>query len=610
VTDTSIGDYALLSDCQSTALVRRDGSVDWYSPPRFDSPSVFARLLDEEGGHWSIRPVGDYAVERAYLNDTMVLRTEFRTEKGRVALTDALALGSGERGHDIGKRVPHVLLRRVEGLEGEVEMAVEFYPRLEYALTIPRVSPAEAGVVARGGPTELHLQTDSSLSADDSGATARFVVRAGEAADFALLYRRAAFGGEGDLTELDVSEELENTAEGWRSWAGIHSGYEGPYAEQVRRSALVLQALTYGPTGAVAAAATTSLPESLGGSLNWDYRFAWLRDLSLTLRALWVAACPDEVERFFRWIDGAVGGHLSEQDHIQIMYGVEGERDLTEHSLDHLRGFRGSRPVRVGNEAWKQKQLDVTGEVVYAVHLLRDQLGDEFDGLTAHLVSALADRAAKSWREPDAGMWEARDKERHYLTSKVMCWVALDRAVELAPRLGEHTDAQRVRGWKEAREEVREAILEQGWSEEAGAYAGAFGSDELDASVLLMPLVDFLPVREPRMRATVEAVERELTSDGLVHRWDGDENGFLLCSYWLVECLARAGEAEKATEIFERTTAYANDLGLLAEMVDAKSGELVGNFPQAFSHVGLVNAAWALSRAREGTVDSSPEQDK
>jgi GH15 family glucan-1,4-alpha-glucosidase len=607
--EVSVGDYAFISDCQSSALVRRDGSVDWYSPPRFDSPSVFARLLDEEGGHWSIRPAGEHEVERAYLDDTMVLRTEFRTEKGRLALTDALALGSGERGHDIGKRVPHVLLRRVEGIEGEVEMALEFYPRLEYALTVPRVSPTDAGVLARGGPTELHLQADRPLDVGDSGATARFTLSAGEAADFALLYRRAAFDEEGP-PDLDVGAALENAREGWASWAEIHSGYEGPYKGLVMRSALVLQALTYGPTGAVAAAATTSLPEKLGGSANWDYRFAWLRDLSLTLRALWVAACPDEVERFFRWIDGAVGGHLSEQDHIQIMYGVEGERDLTEHSLEHLNGFRGSQPVRVGNDAWKQKQLDVAGEVVYAVHLLRDQLGEEFDELTAHLVSTLADRAAESWREPDSGMWEARDKERHYLTSKVMCWVALDRAVQLAARLGERAGAQRVGGWKEAREEIRQAILERGWSEEAGAYAGAFGSDELDASVLMMPLVDFLPVADPRMRATMEVVERKLTKDGLVHRWDGDENGFLLCSYWLVECLARAGEIERATEIFERTTAYANDLGLLSEMADAKSGEPLGNFPQAFSHVGLVNAAWALSRAREGTADSSPEQDK
>jgi GH15 family glucan-1,4-alpha-glucosidase len=605
--DTSIGDFAFISDCQSAALVGRDGSVDWYCPPRFDSPSVFARLLDDNGGHWSIRPTREFEVERSYVGETMVLRTEFRTENGRVALTDALALGSGERGHEIGLRVPHVLLRRIEGVEGEVEVEAEFAPRMEYGLTLPRVQPTDTGVLARGGPTELHLLSGRPLSVEDSEASARFTLRAGEAADFALLYERASSGQGIDLSHLDVREELKNTREGWKSWSEMHRGYEGPYVDQVRRSALVLQALTYQPTGAVTAAATTSLPEKIGGGANWDYRFAWLRDLSLTLRALWVGACPHEVQRFFRWIDNAMGGHLSEQDHIQIVYGVEGERDLTEHSLDHLSGFRDSHPVRVGNDAWYQKQLDVTGEVAYAAHLLRDQIG-EFDDATSHLISSLANRAAESWREPDAGMWEARDKRRHYLTSKVLCWVALDRAIKLAPRLGEHADERNVRGWEKARQEVREAILARGWSEEVGAYTGAFGSDHLDASVLLMPLVDFLPATDPRMWATIETVERELAGDGLVHRWDGDENGFLLCTYWLVECLARAGEEDRATEFFERTTAYANDLGLLSEMADAETGELLGNLPQAFSHVGLVNAAWALSQAREGNADAAPNK--
>jgi len=581
--------------------------VDWYCAPRFDSPSVFAHLLDGEGGHWSIRPVGEFDAERAYLEDTMVLRTVFRTPRGRVAVTDALALESGARGHDIGVRAPHVLLRRVEGVEGEVEMALEFVPRPEYALITPLVLPTETGVVARGGPAELQLVAGCPLEVQDTKATAQFTTRAGEAADFALIYRRAADLGDGTLPCPDVGGELTNTREGWRSWSELHGGYQGPYAEQVRRSALVLQALTYGPTGAVVAAATTSLPETCGGGDNWDYRFAWLRDLSLTLRALWIAACPDEAERFFHWIDHAIGGHLVEGRQVQIMYGIEGEHDLTEHSLEHLRGFRGSRPVRVGNDAWYQKQLDVLGEVVDAAYLLRDQLGDEFDDVIARLISGFADKAAESWHETDAGMWEARDEERHYISAKVMCWVALDRAIKLAPRLGEHADTKR---WEMAREEVREAILERGWSEEAGAYTGAFGSDQLDASVLLMPLVDFLPATDPRMWATIETVERELAGDGLVHRWDGDDNGFLICTYWLVECLARAGETERAVELFERTTSYANDLGLLAEEADAATGEQWGNFPQAFSHVGLVNAAWSLSQAREATVGSSPEQDK
>ena len=595
MSETSIGDYALLSDCQSAALVKRDGTVEWYCPARFDSPSVFARVLDTDGGHWSIRPVGEFEVERAYLDDTMVLQTIFHTAQGRVALTDALALESGARGHDIGMRVPHVLLRRAEGIEGEIELEVEFSPRLEYGLTTPLMAPTDTGVSARGGPIELHLVTDYPLEIDGFKATARLTLQADEALDFALVYRRA-FGDESSvIPDLKVEAELEDTGEGWRSWSELHRGYEGPYVDQVRRSALVLQALTYQPTGAVTAAATTSLPEACGAGDNWDYRYAWLRDLSLTLRALWVAACPDEAQRFFHWVDRAVGAHSTDvQQQVQIMYGVEGERDLTEHSLEHLRGFRDSRPVRVGNDAWSQKQLDVLGEVVDAAHLLRDQLGDEFDDATARLVSGFADKAAESWQESDTGMWEARDEERPYLSSKVMCWVALDRAIDLAPRLGGRAN---VETWKSARQEIREAILERGWSEEAGAYTGAFGSDQLDASVLLMPLVDFLPATDPRMWATIETIERELAGDGLVHRWDGDDNGFLICTYWLVECLARAGETGRAVALFERTTSYASDLGLLAEEADAATGELWGNFPQAFSHVGLINAAYSLDRA-------------
>ncbi|MDP8950326.1 MAG: glycoside hydrolase family 15 protein, partial [Actinomycetota bacterium] len=498
--EESVGDFGLLSDCQSAALVGRDGTVNWYCPERFDSPSVFARLLDEGGGHWSIQPTEGFEAERSYLDDTMVLRTEFRTPLGRVALTDALAFGEGERGHEIGMRSPHVLLRRIEGIEGAVELALEFVPRLEYGLTTPLVLPTDGGVVVRGGPAELRLVSGQPLDVGETEVTARFTVRSGERADFALAYRRAAGDGEEAQTGLDVGAEYENTVEGWRSWSGLHTGYEGPYAEQVRLSALVLQALTYAPTGAVVAAATTSLPEQLGGELNWDYRFAWLRDLSMTLQALWVAACPDEPGRFFQWVNRATGGRFSEDQHVQIMFGVEGERDLTEHTLDHLEGFRGSHPVRVGNDAWRQKQLDVLGEVVDSAHLLRDLLGEEFDEPLAGLIRSLADRAAERWREPDAGMWEARDAERHYLTSKVMCWVALDRAVALAPRLGEHANTG---AWETAREEVQEAILKEGWSEEAGAFTGAFGSEELDASVLLMPLVGFLPADNPRMRATV-----------------------------------------------------------------------------------------------------------
>ena len=408
----------------------------------------------------------------------------------------------------------------------------------------------------------------------------------GEVVDLRLTYR-PTFGAEPDPTGVPT---LDDTADGWTSWVAQHTGYDGDYPDQVRRSSLVLQGLTYAPSGAIIAAATTSLPETMGGELNFDYRYAWLRDLSLTIRSLWLAACPDEPERLFAWLADSAG-HVG-NELVQIMYGVEGERDLTEHVLEHLAGYRGSAPVRVGNEAWQQDQLDVFGEVLDAAHLLEEQLG-ELEPPTQQLLVALADRAASTWDRPDAGMWEARDKQRHYTSSKVMCWVALDRSVRLAPRLG---TAAAPEVWAKARDAVREAVLEQAWSEKAGAYTGAFGSDDLDASVLVMPLVGFLPGDDDRMKATVEAVERQLGDGGLVRRWPSDPSGFLICTYWLVECLVLAGEPDRARSWFLRATEHANDLGLLSEEADPRTGELLGNFPQAFSHVGLVNAAWRLGQ--------------
>ncbi|MDQ3643778.1 MAG: glycoside hydrolase family 15 protein, partial [Actinomycetota bacterium] len=349
--------------------------------------------------------------------------------------------------------------------------------------------------------------------------------------------------------------------------------------------------LTYQPSGAVVAAATTSLPERMGGDLNFDYRYAWLRDLSLTIRSLWIAACPDEPARLIDWFVNAAGEVGDEL--FQIMYGVAGERDITEHTLEHLSGYHDSRPVRIGNEAWTQVQLDVLGEVLDAVHLLRDDLG-ELDGPLQDLLVVLADRAAAGWSEPDAGMWEARDQQRQYVSSKVMCWVALDRAITLADRLGPAADPA---GWIVARDEIRAAVLEQAWSARAGAYTGAFASDDLDASVLLLPLVGFLPADDPRMRATIDAIEVGLGTGGLIRRWPDDESGFLICTFWLAECLAMAGEVDRATAWFASAAGYANDVGLLSEEAVPHGGQLLGNFPQAFSHVGLINAAWRITEA-------------
>lgn len=588
-----ISDYAFLSDCQSAALVSLDGSVDWFCTPRFDSPSIFGRLLDPDAGHWQIRPAGKYTASRSYEGETLVLRTIFETAAGQVELVEALALEPGSEGHDIGKSVPHALLRSVRGISGSVEMEFEFRPRFEYGLTEAHFEKTQAGLVASGGKTQLLLAGPVPLELSRSRARSRFTLAAGDRAAFSLTCG-PAFGPRPEPPP-DAGGAIDDTVRSWQSWMQPHRSYQGLYLDHVRQGALVLQGLTYQPSGAVIAAATTSLPEIMGGEANWDYRYVWLRDASMMMDALWVAACPDEPERFFDWISRA--GGRSGREAVQIMYGVEGERDLTERTLGHLRGFAGSRPVRVGNEAWRQKQLDVLGEVLDTAYLLRDRLDLVFNGSSREMLISFAERAARDWREPDAGMWEARDSERHYLSSKVMCWVALDRAVRLAERLGA---ADRKEGWARAREEVRQAVLTEGWSEEAGAYTGAFGSARLDASVLLLPLTGFLPATDPRMRATIAAVERELGSQqtGLVRRWPEEPNGFIICSYWLAECKALAGDPARAREIFEQVTALANDVGLLAEEADARTGQLLGNFPQAFSHVGLINAAWRLTEAQ------------
>jgi GH15 family glucan-1,4-alpha-glucosidase len=589
----AIGDYGLLGDCQSAALVSRAGSVDWWCPSRFDAPSVFGRLLDPDAGHWSIQPAVTFEVERAYVVETMVLETVFRTERGVLRLRDALALGSGERDHAIGFRSPHALIRVLEAIEGEVPVCVEFVPRPEYGLIEPTLVADEGFLAAIGGARPLFLTGAQDFDVAGGSARAELTVRVGEPRGFALQSAPGILGER--PAALDPHATLTDTLAGWRSWSALHQGYDGPYAEQVRSSARVLQCLTYQPSGAIVAAPTTSLPEEIGGASNWDYRFAWLRDASLTLKALWVGACPDEAQRFFAFMARAAGAPRRGEQ-VQIMFGVQGERDLTEHELGHLRGYRDSVPVRVGNDAWTQKQLDVLGEVLESAYVLREQLR-ELDDLTMAFLRGLADRAAKTWHEPDAGIWEAREGERQYLTSKLMCWVALDRAVKLAAQLGAEDAVER---WAQARDDVRQAILERGWHEDTGAYTGALGSDHLDAGVLLMPIVGLVAADDERMRSTIAAIEDQLTTDGLVRRWTGagGEGAFVICSYWLAQCHALAGDVERAREVFEAVTAHASDLGLLSEEID-DDGQLIGNFPQGLSHIGLINAAYAIQRALE-----------
>jgi GH15 family glucan-1,4-alpha-glucosidase len=593
-TVSRIADYALLGDSHGAALVSGRGSVDWWCPQRFDAPSVFTRLLDAAAGHWRIAPTDASTVTRRYVEGTMVLETDMVTHQGATRLTDALVLGAGEREHEVGYGSPHVLVRRIEGLRGEVDVEMELIVRPEYGLVMPSVTAAEGRVEIAGGADRLTLTCDRPVQVQpERGAVVgAFTVAEGDTVVLALHHRRAA---DATVPLLDGAAALTDTVEGWQSWTTEHAGYEGPYRDQVMRSGLVLQALTYRPTGAVMAAATTSLPEVPGGQANWDYRFGWLRDGSFTLKALWVAACPDEGERFFDWMARSCGP-LDGRD-APVMLGAGGEHDLTERALDHLAGYGDARPVRVGNDAWTQKQLDVYGEVLECAWVLHDQL-ELASPTTKRLLRALADRAAETWQQPDAGIWEGREGDRHYVTSKVMCWVALDRALRLADRIDatDHVDR-----WEAAREQIREAVLAEGWSDEREAFTGAFGSGHLDAGVLLIPSVGFLGPEDPRVLSTLDAVEKELSRDGLVQRWtgSGDEGAFVICSYWLAAARAMAGQVDRAREIFDAVTSHANDLGLLAEEIDLATGAQLGNFPQGLSHIGLINAAWEITKAEK-----------
>ncbi|HEY3019613.1 MAG TPA: glycoside hydrolase family 15 protein [Solirubrobacteraceae bacterium] len=601
-----IADYGLLSDCSSAALVSRDGSIDWLCLPRFDSPSVFARLLDRDAGHWSIAPAGELTAERRYIGGTLVVETTFTTPGGTVRVTDALAFPEGQRGHDLGKDAPHELLRSVEGVSGEVELELELAPRAEYGLVRPLIRVEEGGARTFGGPNRMAVRSAVGLELSDATLRARFAVREGDRLGFSLRWA-AVEGAQPEPTAPQrVADRIADVVEGWRSWEAEHDIYEGPHKELVRLSSRVLKGLTYRPTGAIVAAPTTSLPETVGGERNWDYRYAWIRDASLTMEALYIGSCPDEAEDFISFMTSAAGGGAGNDYALQIMYGIGGEHDLSERELPFLRGWRDSAPVRVGNGAWDQVQLDVYGELLNAMWLYHEKLG-ELHPEIQRFVADLADTAARRWHERDSGMWEMRGEPRHHLSSKVLCWVALDRAVKLADRLGEHG---RPDAWRAAADEIREAVLTRGWSEAKQAYAQSFDSDDLDGAALLMPLVGFLPATDERMRATIEAVARELTQDGLVLRYlnedegvnadglTGEEGTFVICSFWLVSCLAQAGELERAEALFDQLVSYANDLGLIAEEIDTANGELLGNFPQAFSHIGLIIAASHIDKAK------------
>src|SRR6266702_7292554 len=416
-----IADYALLSDCRSAALISRAGSVDWLCFPRFDGPSVFARLLDGQACHFSIRPADARAVTRRYLDQTMVLEATFRTATGTLILVDAMALGPDDRGHHLGANSPGALLRRLDCTVGQIPVEVSYAPRPEYGLIHPLLTRADGGLVSRGGADVLALSTPLPLQVDGSTATATISLRAGQTAAFALHHARRWEPPPLLWDQAEIVERLDDAIAGWRSWSRLHQAYEGPWKDLVHHSGRVLQALTFQPTGAIVAAPTTSLPETVGGERNWDYRYTWVRDASLTMEALWVAACPDEADKFFGFLADAAASQLQRGADLQIMFGIGGERDLSERELPHLAGWRDSQPVRVGNGAWTQRQLDVYGELRGAAQRLVEQLG-ELDPVTRTFLAAAADTAASRWKEKDQGIWEIRGEPRDFLYSKLMCW--------------------------------------------------------------------------------------------------------------------------------------------------------------------------------------------
>ncbi len=585
-----IEDYALIGDLQTAALVSREGSIDWACFPRFDSGACFAALLGEpEHGRWLLAPTGGVRRStRRYRSDTLILESIFETEDGAVRAIDFMP----PRG-----KAPDIV-RIVEGLDGDVPMRSELVIRFDFGDIVPWVRRVDNARVATAGPDALCFRTPVDVRGENMRTVSEFTLRQGERVPFVLTW----FPSHEELPEeIDPEQALTDAEDYWLDWAST-CRHTGDYHDEIHQSLLVLKALTYAPTGGIAAAPTTSLPELIGGVRNWDYRFCWLRDSTLTLLAMINAGYTEEAAAWRTWLLRAIAGDPAD---LQIMYGLAGERRLDERELEWLPGYESSGPVRVGNAASEQLQLDVYGEVLEAVYQARKH-GAPPDEHAWAVVRKLLDWLEDGWRKEDAGIWEVRGPNRHFTHSKVMSWVAFDRAVRFHDELGRRGPGER---WRALRDEIRAEILERAWNEEKRAFVQSFGSDELDASVLQMPLVGFLSATDERFVSTVEAIRRELTVDGLVLRYwsredaavDGlppGEGIFLPCSFWLADVLALQGEVDEARELFERLLDLRNDVGLLSEEYDPTSGRLLGNFPQAFTHLALVNTALVLSEGR------------
>ena len=583
-----IAAYGVIGDTRTAALVGADGSIDWCCFPRFDSPSVFGAILDHErGGRFRVRPLEPHTSTQRYFPLTNILVTSFHLHDGSGAF-EVLDFMPWP-GHDTPIASPHEIHRRIRCLRGEVEVEVVFEPRFDYGRAETRVEQCDGGVCATDHSNTLFLTSPRPLEWDIVEATARatFVVKPRSNRWLVLRWGDDAE----EVNAHDSQRKLEETSAFWNTWAGRLS-YGGYYRAEVERSALALKALFYEPTGAVVAAVTTSLPEEIGGVRNWDYRYCWLRDAAFTLSALNIVGLHDEAHRFMRYLEWVAE---KSDDPLQIMYGVGGERVLTEQELPHLSGYRDSKPVRIGNGAHSQLQLDIYGELLAAVSLWHEQhpVREEF----WRLLVGIADWVADNWQRPDSSIWEIRAEPRHYVYSKVMCWVALDRAIGLAETLGAPPTLDH---WRTQRDAIHADVLERGWDEERQTFVQSYGSTSLDAANLLIGVYGFLPGDDPRMKGTLAASMRELTRDGMIYRYTaedglpGREGTFSICTFWLADALILAGDVESGERVFRRMLRFSNSLGLYSEQIDPRTGDFLGNFPQAFTHIALINTARLL----------------
>jgi alpha,alpha-trehalase len=606
-----IGDLAFLSDCETTALIAPSGNVEWLCLPRIDSPSVFGALLDRSAGNFRLGP-DDLTVPaaRRYLPGTMVLETSWGTTTGWVIVRDVLLIGpwhhEGELSHT-HRRAPtdydadHVLLRTVRCVNGEVQMTLDCEPMFDYARRPAKWAYTDRGyhqgvATAEGVDVQLRLTTDMRIGFEGGRATARTLMKEGDFRFCALSWSEH----DPPYTYEDAYERLVWTAHHWQHWLARGRFPDHPWRGYLQRSALTLKGLTFGPTGALVAAATTSLPETPGGERNWDYRYSWIRDSTFALWALYTLGFDWEANDFF-WFIADVA---ERSDDLQVMYGVDGEQVLEEHILDHLHGYEGARPVRLGNDAYSQRQHDVWGAMLDSVYLhtkSRDRLDERLWPILKHQVEC----AIRYWREPDRGMWEVRGDPKHFTSSKIMCWVALDRGTRLA-RLREEFDL--AEAWQRVADDIHADVLEHG-VDSRGVFTQHYETEALDASLLLVPLVRFLPPEDQRVKATVTAIADELTVDGLVLRYrteetddglSGEEGTFTICSFWLVSAFSEIGEHERARQLCEKLLSFASPLNLYAEELDPRSGRHLGNFPQAFTHLALINAVIHVIRAEEG----------